>query len=486
MVIQTAVGWILDVSEDHSTSNINLLIKLQDGNIIRFKQKLRDYFFYILPKYNSAGEDLYQQLTRNDQIIKKIFWDEKYVDLADRNKTRLIGIELERIQPHDYQRLIKKLVTDYRVLSMYNTELSTLHHFIFNQLRVEPTSKVRIEYEDEELFSLSRIDDSQEINLPPFTSMHIRIQDDSKSDEMTFKVRIENGSSGAYYGLSYDSFISCLKENEPDIAIIYEDYQYDYDIANSIENIIVKRGNQTVVIRDRGSADDISLIELIEKARFSYLPLKLVSKYGMLRLIDARITYELLGRDYVIPKRKSISKHHEQIRTLENIVELDKAGMIISPQIDLHENVAVLDFNDEYANIITGYNISYENLGSDNGKSNSIADNQTALLQSIVQGLIERRVYLKQFLKTQLTDSIVYSNCEARLDILKQILVCLYGTSGSIWNKYSNVYVFEEINKHARQILLQTKDIVQSTGFELICRYRCRISKKEKCNKGRF
>jgi DNA polymerase elongation subunit (family B) len=46
--------------------------------------------------------------------------------------------------------------------------------------------------------------------------------------------------------------------------------------------------------------------------------------------------------------------------------------------------------------------------------------------------------------------------------------VCLYGTSGSIWNRYSNVKVFEEINKLARQILLKTKDIVQNAGFELI------------------
>lgn len=49
-----------------------------------------------------------------------------------------------------------------------------------------------------------------------------------------------------------------------------------------------------------------------------------------------------------------------------------------------------------------------------------------------------------------------------------QILVCLYGTSGSIWNRYSNVHVFEEINRLARQILLKTKDIVQRAGFELI------------------
>ena len=39
--------------------------------------------------------------------------------------------------------------------------------------------------------------------------------------------------------------------------------------------------------------------------------------------------------------------------------------MIISPEISLHENVAVLDFNGEYANITTRHNISYENLSSD-------------------------------------------------------------------------------------------------------------------------
>ena len=43
-----------------------------------------------------------------------------------------------------------------------------------------------------------------------------------------------------------------------------------------------------------------------------------------------------------------------------------------------------------------------------------------------------------------------------------------YGTSGSIWNRYSNVQVFEEINKLSREILLKTKDIVQRAGFELI------------------
>jgi hypothetical protein len=48
------------------------------------------------------------------------------------------------------------------------------------------------------------------------------------------------------------------------------------------------------------------------------------------------------------------------------------------------------------------------------------------------------------------------------------ILVCLYGTAGSIWNKYGNVRVFEEINRLSREILLKTKDVVQKLGYELI------------------
>jgi DNA polymerase elongation subunit (family B) len=217
--------------------------------------------------------------------------------------------------------------------------------------------------------------------------------------------------------------------------------------------------------------NDIYLLELIEKARFSYLPLRLVSKYGMLRLIDSRITYELLQRNYVIPTKKSISPSHEQIRTLEDIVEKDKAGMIISPEIGLHENVAVLGFGNEYANLIINNNISLENdyNGATECDRRSSNDDQMAILPSIMKDIVTRRMYLKQLFKNEVeSDSLFCTYCRTRLEILKKILVCLYGTSGSIWNGFSNVSVFEEINRLSRQILLKTKDFVQNSGFELI------------------
>jgi DNA polymerase elongation subunit (family B) len=56
----------------------------------------------------------------------------------------------------------------------------------------------------------------------------------------------------------------------------------------------------------------------------------------------------------------------------------------------------------------------------------------------------------------------------SELDTLKSILVSLYGTTGSFWNRFANVLVFEEINRLARDVLIRTKDIVQENGFELL------------------
>lgn len=55
-----------------------------------------------------------------------------------------------------------------------------------------------------------------------------------------------------------------------------------------------------------------------------------------------------------------------------------------------------------------------------------------------------------------------------RIDSLKNVLVSLYGTTGSLWNRYGNVLVFEEINRLSREILIKTKDTAQKLGYELI------------------
>jgi DNA polymerase-2 len=203
---------------------------------------------------------------------------------------------------------------------------------------------------------------------------------------------------------------------------------------------------------------------LIELCRFGFVTLDLAAKYGMNRLIDSRNCYELIQRGYVIPKKES-SKNHEHIRTIEELVSNDRGGMIISPQTGLHENVLVLDYDNEYANLIINHNLSYETVIQNEKVSE---EKSKGLLPTVVEKYLNRRLYLEDLSKRLSEGTKEYLWCQQRLDCLKNILVCLYGTTGSIWNRYGNVRVFEEINRLSREVLIKTKDVVQKLGYELI------------------
>ena len=176
---QTSVGWILDVSKDSDSNDIVISIKLHDSKIIRFKQRLHEHIFYLLPKSYPAGQDLFQQLSRQDQIIKRIFWDDKYIDLQDITKTNLIGISLA-VNRQDFENLIQKLAHDSRVKALYNIDLAEVMQFIYTQLKIAPTSKVEIKYDEdtERLLSISKIDDSDEISPPSLSTMYIEVLDE--------------------------------------------------------------------------------------------------------------------------------------------------------------------------------------------------------------------------------------------------------------------------------------------------------------------
>lgn len=94
--------------------------------------------------------------------------------------------------------------------------------------------------------------------------------------------------------------------------------------------------------------------------------------------------------------------------------------------------------------------------------------NKKGLLPIVVDKYLKRRLYFQGLLKELSKDSKEYLWCQQRIDSLKNILVSLYGTTGSLWNRYGNVLVFEEINRLSREALIETKDAVQKLGYELI------------------
>ena len=84
--------------------------------------------------------------------------------------------------------LVQKLGHDSRVKALYNIDLSGVRQFIYTQLRIPPTSKVEIEYDEdtERLLSISKIDDSHEIAPPPFSTMYIEVLSETANDSNQF------------------------------------------------------------------------------------------------------------------------------------------------------------------------------------------------------------------------------------------------------------------------------------------------------------
>ena len=445
-----STGWILDVSIEQNRAII--WIKTSEGQIL----KLFDSYeptFYVLPK----DAEIFQKLSYENSV-RKVEWANKFTDLFDHQMKRLICVYPE---PMFYHKILRKLEKDQRVAELFNTDLSHLQDYLFSKLRIEPTSKVEVEYDDDKsrLIKIRKLDDEDVLVPPPFSILHFEIEPSLDAGDIVLEIRAGKEEEG-----------EILFEGEED-AILKEFFDYvqkeDPDILIStnklLDHLVARmRIYELDLGRECGTRGTVCLESfldlptLTERAKFGFLPLQLASSYGMNRLIDGRNCYELIQRGFVIPSRGE-NKNHEPIRTLEEIYAKDKGGMIFSPQVGLHENVVVLDYENEYANLILRHHLSYETESHEKG-----------LLPLVLENVLNRRMFFKNLQKSFSVNTMEWSWCEQRIDTLKNIIVSLYGTSGSFWNRFANVETFEEINRLSREILIKTKDIVQQNGFELL------------------
>ncbi len=277
---------------------------------------------------------------------------------------------------------------------------------------MNPQAKLKSSTDGTKVLKINKIDDEQEVSPPPFSLLYFDVQ--TFSGKFTFddpirmiKVRYESGDSkenGEHVSFQSNAentiiqdFSNYVIDKDPDIIVCVGEFEskiFHYLFTR------IKRLGLNLQLGREVSADDFMNLKrplsewikgriclessdrsgginrqqqhpafngfgfagLIERLRFGFVPLGMASRYGINRLIDSRNCYELIQRGFVISKNnhsggsKNNNNNHERIRTLEELVSRDKGGMIISPQVGLHENVVALDYDSEYANLIVNHN----------------------------------------------------------------------------------------------------------------------------------
>jgi DNA polymerase elongation subunit (family B) len=486
------IGWLLDVSIEQNRATI--WIKTIEGVVLKLIDNYQPNF-YVLPKDEYAGADLFQILSQLS-IVKYVEWEDKFTDLFDidgHGMKKLLCVCPESMQY--YKTLLKSLEKDPRVVHLFNTDLSHVQQYLFTKLKIEPTSKVEVQYDKNEsrLLKIIKIEEDLADPPPPFSIFYFEIHTTSSSYNLGYDVNDTITNIRARYQQepeilfegSEDNILSAFSEyvlaKDPDILVSSNQHR---PIITIIDYLFIRMGGldlhvgrdkQTnkankiegrVYLSNKSFPNDLDLVGLIEKARFGFLPPSLAARYGISRLIDSRNSYELIQRGFVISRANN---NHERIRTLDEIIAKDKGGMIFSPKIGLHENVVVLDYENEYANLILKHNLSYETVRST--KDGRIVQNrkdEPGLLPTVLECVLKRRIFFKNLQKSLLVNTNDWLWCEHRIVALKDILVSLYGTAGSFWNRFANVTAFEEINRLSSEVLIKTKDIVQGLGFELV------------------
>ena len=211
---------------------------------------------------------------------------------------------------------------------------------ISTKLRIEPTSKLKIEYDGSKLLEIVKIDDEDDVNPPPFSLLYFDLHTYSgllASEDAIRVIKVRYGEDEAVFDNSDEKvilqkFSDYVHEKNPDIMVCLGDYdngkilRYLSDRADKIgldlqlRVCISKKKKKTTYF------DEFGFAGLIERARFGFLPLDKAAKYSIYGLIDSRNCFELIQRGFVIPSRSG-GGNHEQIRTVEQIVSGDKAGM---------------------------------------------------------------------------------------------------------------------------------------------------------------
>ena len=291
--MNSAIGWLLDVSVERNAAI--LWIKTIEQGILRLADKYQPSF-YIVPRNEQVGTELFHILFQQPKT--RVEWQSKHTDIDHDGYERLLCVYLE--STYYYNTLVKKLQNDPRVAQLFNTELSHVQQYLFTRLKVEPTSKVQVQYDNERLISLTKID---ELDVPPpFTVLYFEVITASSQYsldshdvndpilQITARYREELTFEGTEKTILED-FCKYLVTNDPDILISIKRHyrstsalqylfarikEHEIDVELGRDSKCNNRSSiEGRIYLDSESAD--SQVGLIERARFACLPLGLAS-----------------------------------------------------------------------------------------------------------------------------------------------------------------------------------------------------------------
>jgi DNA polymerase II len=400
-------------------------------------------------------------------------------------------------------------------LPLFNSDLMLASVYCW-QHRVFPLARVEVEVDEHGwVRELECRDDEWAIGyeLPPFEVMHLRLGGLSRIDpQHGRRAALEIEVDGREYELDESneptaaSFQSMLKRHDPDLIVTeYGDGTIlpllrqqaaklklsltlnrdpDVEIQQSKARSYMSYG--LILFKDSATtlfgrlhvdtansfmASKCDLAGLWELARVTKLPVQ----YAARTTTGTGISYmqmELAYHDGVlIPEQKA---EPEDLKTPEELLCADRGGLVFTPTIGFHANVAELDFVSEYPSIMAKFNISPETVNCPccpeaprvPELGYRVCRKRRGITSRVVEKLIAKKAALKECQRGVPPETA--RTYKLQRDSLKWLLVCCFGYTGYKNARFGKIEAHEAINAVARETLLVAKEMAESQGYELL------------------
>ena len=178
----------------------------------------------------------------------------------------------------------------------------------------------------------------------------------------------------------------------------------------------------------------------------------------------------------LVPAKK---REAEDFKSAATLLLADRGGLIFSPPIGYHEDVAELDFVSMYPTIMVKRNVSPETINCQccaettetvPGLGYRICDKHNpGLVPATLRIAVEQRARYKRLKKQwKGVDNVEFTKYDRRQTALKWMLVSCFGYLGYKNARFGRIEAHESVNAFARDMILTAKEVAESHGFQML------------------
>jgi DNA polymerase elongation subunit (family B) len=421
-------GWIYDIYQ--KDDDIVFWMKTVDGLVL----KLADSFlaeFYAAPKSHQSASEL-AELISGHPLVESSHICMRYVRITDCERSEVVEVTVRPTR-------LRKVVYDLEsagVCGVYDVDLHPAQRYFLSK---ELYNLGRFKVESDEHGRVEEIALEDRESTPPIEAMQVRF--DSEEN-------VTNQLLDSTYQI-----VSVPREHLP---LLYASLR-----RNGILDSYSWRPLPGKLILDLETLQTLGTAGLDEKSRFAGLPIGVVARWGPARVIDSRQCYEAIRKGILIPRTRSGTA--KNVLTAKEVAYTDRGALILSPRVGLHENVAELDFKSLFPSIIVKHNISYETVSA-----HGVDLSRKGFLSELTEQFIERRRNIKHRKSEAPEGTDAWKEYDQREQVLKKLLVSLFGYSGSDLNRFGNVFAYREVNRIGRETVVAAMNVALREGFEVI------------------